>query len=200
MYKSKLSLEYPKLEHFFRSPYLPIHKLNLFHPAAISDFGLNNPSSADRLIRAAKSSHINTSNKRILIVDDEADIARFFKLALEHAGFIVDVFNDPIKSLSNYKAGTYDLLLLDIRMPQMSGFELYDKIKAIDDNVNVYFITAFEEYYDEFKKLFPHSDKTEWFIRKPIGVEELISRVIKIKLQLMRINARVDQMLLRFKW
>jgi CheY-like chemotaxis protein len=177
MYKSKLSLECLKLEHFFRSPYLPIHKLNLYHSAAISNFGLNNPSSTDRVIRAAKSSHIDTSNKRILIVDDEADIARFFKLALEHAGFIVDVFNDPIKSLSNYRAGVYDLLLLDVRMPQMSGFELYDKIKEIDDDVNVCFITAFEEYFNEFKKRFPRSDKTEWFIIKPVGVEELISRV-----------------------
>ena len=172
-----MSLECLKLEHFCRSPYLPIHNFKLYHPAFISDFGLNNPSSTDRVIRAARSSHIDTSNKRILIVDDEVDIARFFKLALEHAGFIVDVFNDPIKSLSSYKAGIYDLILLDIRMPKMSGFELYDKIKAIDDNINIYFITAFEEYYDEFKKRFPHSDKTEWFIRKPIGVEELISRV-----------------------
>ena len=178
MHKSKLSLECPKLEQFFRSPYLPIHNLNLYYySAAISDFGLNNPPSTVRVIRAAKSSHINTSNKRILIVDDEADIARFFKLALEHAGFIVDVFNDPIKSLSNYKAGTYDPLLLDIRMPQMSGFELYDKIKAIDDNVNVCFVTAFEEYYDEFRKRFPHSEKTERFIKKPVGVEELIRKV-----------------------
>jgi CheY-like chemotaxis protein len=178
MYKSKLSLQLLKLEHFFRYPNLLIHNLNLYYySAAISDFGLNNSPSTVRVIRAAKSSHINTSNKRILIVDDEADIARFFKLALEHAGFIVDVFNDPVKSLSNYKAGTYDLLLLDIRMPQMSGFELYDKIKEIDDNVNVCFITAFEEYFNEFKKRFPHSDKTEWFIRKPVGVEELISRV-----------------------
>jgi two-component SAPR family response regulator len=62
-------------------------------------------------------------------------------------------------------------------MPQMSGFELYDKIKEIDDDVDVCFITAYEEYFDEFKKRFPHSDKTEWFIKKPIGMEELIRRV-----------------------
>jgi two-component SAPR family response regulator len=91
---------------------------------------------------------------------------------------IVDVFNDPVKSLSTYKAGAYDLLLLDIRMPRMNGFELYDKIKEIDDKVNVCFVTAYEEYYDEFKKRFPHSDKTKWLIRKPIGVEELIRKVI----------------------
>jgi len=115
--------------------------------------------------------------KMILIVDDEVDIANTFKLALEYAGFIVDVFNDPMKSLYTYKVGAYDLLLLDIRMPRMNGFELYDKIKKIDDKINVCFVTAYEEYYDEFKKRFPHSDKTERFIRKPIGMEELISRV-----------------------
>jgi CheY-like chemotaxis protein len=176
VYQSKLLLECLKLEHFFPSPWLPTHKLNLYYSAA-SNFRQNNLSSTDRAIRTAKSSRIDTSNKRILIVDDEVDIARFFKLALERAGFIVEIFNDPVKSLSNYRAGVYDLLLLDIRMPQMSGFELYDKIKEIDDDVNVCFITAFEEYFNEFKKRFPRSDKTEWFIRKPVGMEELISRV-----------------------
>jgi len=119
----------------------------------------------------------DTNSKRIFIVDDEVDIANTFKLALKCAGFIVDVFNDPMKSLSTYKAGAYDLLLLDIRMPRMSGFELYDKIKEIDDKVNVCFVTAYEEYYDEIKKRFPHSEKTEWFIRKPIGIEELVKKV-----------------------
>jgi DNA-binding response OmpR family regulator len=139
---------------------------------------LNNPSGADAIIGATtKSSSSGTRNKRILIVDDEEDIAYCFKIALECAGFIVDMFNDPIKSLSSYKAGAYDLLLLDIKMPQMNGFELYDKIKEIDDKVDVCFITAFEEYYDEIKKRFPHSEKTEWFIRKPIGIEALIRKV-----------------------
>ncbi|MGH9923837.1 MAG: response regulator [Nitrososphaeraceae archaeon] len=119
----------------------------------------------------------DTNSKRIFIVDDEVDIANTFKLALECAGFIVDVFNDPMKSLSAYKAGAYDLLLLDIRMPRMSGFELYDKIKEIDDKVNVCFVTAYEEYYEEIKKRFPHSEKIEWFIRKPIGIEELVKKV-----------------------
>jgi DNA-binding response OmpR family regulator len=123
------------------------------------------------------SSSSGTRNKRILIVDDEEDITYCFKIALECAGFIVDIFNDPIKSLSSYKAGAYDLLLLDIKIPQMNGFELYDKIKGIDDKVDICFITAFEEYYDEIKKRFPHSEKTEWFIRKPIGIEVLIRKV-----------------------
>jgi DNA-binding response OmpR family regulator len=140
---------------------------------------LNNPLGADTIIGTTtkSSSSSGTRNKRILIVDDEEDIAYCFKIALECAGFIVDIFNDPIKSLSSYKAGAYDLLLLDIKIPQMNGFELYDKIKGIDDKVDICFITAFEEYYDEIKKRFPHSEKTEWFIRKPIGIEVLIRKV-----------------------
>jgi two-component system OmpR family response regulator len=137
-----------------------------------SDNGLNNPLSADTIINTTAIA----DNKRILIVDDE-DIAWSFKITLECAGFVVDTSNDPLKSLSAYKAGAYDLLLLDIRMQRMSGFELYDKIKEIDDNVNVCFITAFEEYYDEFKKRFPYSEKPDWFIRKPIGMDDLIRSV-----------------------
>jgi two-component SAPR family response regulator len=68
-------------------------------------------------------------------------------------------------------------LLLDIRMPRLSGFELYDKIKEIDYNVNVCFITAYEDYYDEFKKRFPHSEKSEGFISKLIGIKALIRKV-----------------------
>jgi DNA-binding NtrC family response regulator len=144
-----------------------------------SDNGLNNPSSAVTIISttAKSSTPTDAKNKRILIVDDEEDIAWCFKIGLECAGFVVDIFNDPMKLLSAYKGGVYDLLLLDIRMPRMSGFELYDKIKEIDDKVNVCFITAFEEYYNEFKKRFPNSEKTEWFIRKPIGMDDLIRSV-----------------------
>ena len=144
-----------------------------------SDNGLINLSSADRIISTAAKSCTPTgaNNKRIIIVDDEEGIAWCFKIALECARFIVDIFNDPIKSLSAHKVGVYDLLLLDIRMPHMNSFELYNKIKEIDDKVNVCFITAFDEYYDEFKNRFPHAEKSEWVIRKPIGIEALIRKV-----------------------
>jgi len=170
------------MEQFFHSPYLPLHKLDPYYSTS-SNFRLNNPSSTDRVISTVvkSSTPIDTNNKKLLIVDDEEDITRYFKIALERAGFTVDVFNDPMKSLINYKAGIYDLILLDIRMPQMSGFELYDRIKEIDNKANVCFITAFEEYYDEFKKRFPHSEKTDWFIRKPIGIDDLI-RTVKSRL------------------
>lgn len=76
---------------------------------------------------------ISSQKKRILVVDDEVDITTIFKLTLEKVNLHVDVYNDPLLALSDYKAGMYDLLLFDIRMPKMKGFELYRKIKDIED-------------------------------------------------------------------
>jgi len=67
---------------------------------------------------------INHKNKRILIVDDEPDIALAFKIGLEDNGFIVDVFNDAQEALINFRKGKYDLLL-DIKMPKLNGIECF---------------------------------------------------------------------------
>src|SRR5919108_4490469 len=75
------------------------------------------------------------AKRRILVVDDEPDIASIFKISLEYNGFEVDAYNDPILALSNFKAGLYALLLLDVRMPGMTGFELYKEIMKIDNKV-----------------------------------------------------------------
>ena len=86
----------------------------------------------------------NGIKKRILIVDDEADITLSFSLALEDSGlFEVDTYNDPLVALSNYRPNSYDLLLLDIRMPVMNGLELYCQINKIDNKVKVCFISAY---------------------------------------------------------
>lgn len=129
------------------------------------------------------------SKNRILIVDDEPDIARLFKLGLERqGGFEVDVYNDPIIALSNYRSGIYDLLLLDIKMPEMNGLELYQSIREKEKEENeggeirVCFITAFEESYNEFERLFPKL-QIDCFIRKPISIDKLVETV-KTKLGL----------------
>ena len=68
-------------------------------------------------------------NNRILVVDDEANLTHVSTLALEYHGFKVDSFNDPQEALSKYKPGLYDLVILDIKMPKMDGFELYMKLR-----------------------------------------------------------------------
>ena len=123
----------------------------------------------------------SNSQNRIMIVDDEQDIARLFAISLEDNGFVVDVFNDPLPALSNYKAGLYDLLLLDIRMPNMSGFELYQKIKNIDTKAKACFITAYEESLSDFKKLFPTSEQVDCFLKKPIEMYNLV-KIVKSKI------------------
>jgi DNA-binding response OmpR family regulator len=70
-------------------------------------------------------------------------------------GFAVDAYNDPLDLISNFKTNSYDLLLLDIKMPKMNGFELYNKLHQIDKNAKICFITAYELYYDKFKRMFP---------------------------------------------
>jgi len=115
--------------------------------------------------------------KKILVVDDEPDITTSIKNGLSRNGFEVTTFNDPTAALTNYNVGTYDLLLLDIRMAKMNGFELYRELKKKgDDTAKVCFFTAFEVYYDEFKKIFPNLE-VKCFIRKPITITELISHI-----------------------
>ena len=117
-------------------------------------------------------------NKRILIVDDEKDITGTFKMALEQQeeGFEVTTYNDPEQALSQFKENWFDLLLLDIKMPKMSGFELYSRLKEIDSKPKVCFITAFEVYYDEFRRVFPSLD-VKCFLRKPISISDLVEQV-----------------------
>ena len=117
---------------------------------------------------------------RIMIVDDEPDIATLFAITLQDNGFAVDVFNDPLSALSNYKGGLYDLLLLDVRMPGMSEFELYQKIKGIDDKAQVCFITARADAIDEFRRLFPSLEEIDCFVRKPVEMDNLV-RMVKSK-------------------
>jgi len=121
----------------------------------------------------------NTDKLRILIVDDEPDITIALKLYLEIQGFQVDAFTDPGNALAQFKAGFYQLLILDIKMPEMNGFELYTEIKKKDKTVKVFFLTALSEMhdYDAFKKeVFPKEGE-RYFIAKPIENEEILTRI-----------------------
>ena len=139
---------------------------------------------------------------RILIVDDEEDVTFFLKEALEdYGGFEVVTYNDPLLALSSFnsdndKPSAYDLILLDIKMPKMDGFELYQEIqKRIDaagesdvgkgdqakdsKKTKICFMTAFEVYFDALKELFPDSYPSMCFIKKPSSAQDLIKRIHK---------------------
>ena len=168
---------------------------------------MRNTTQSDRDIGTSNSNSSiqNTTNRKnpssytILIVDDEPDITLVYESALEGAGFKVDVFNDPLAALSKLKEmyssyfpnmhmhtatkKPYDLLLLDIRMPKMNGFELYREIKKIvkkneeeKEGVKTCFITAYEIYYEQLKQEFPKID-VGCFIKKPINGSDLIKRI-----------------------
>ena len=114
---------------------------------------------------------------RILIVDDDPDITNSFSLCLEDTGlFEVETCNDTLEALFTIGSNTYDLVLLDIKMPLMNGFELRDKIKKLDSKVKVCFISAFDPYSDELRDQFL-SLKIECFIPKPIQIKELVKRI-----------------------
>src|SRR5688500_5137495 len=124
--------------------------------------------------------HSQQGQKKILAVDDEADLTMLCSLALEYDGFKVDTFNDPQEALSSYKPDFYDLIILDIKMPKMDGFQLYDEIKKKDQKAKVCFLTASELYYEEFRKREYNAIDKNLFIRKPIENEELLKEVDRI--------------------
>lgn len=124
-----------------------------------------------------RQTNFSSENNRILLVDDEPDVTFTFKKGLEAHGFAVDAFNDPVLALSNYKPGIYNLILLDVKMPQINGFELYEKIKKIDNNVKACFITAHEIYYESLREIFPDM-QLDCFV-KPIQIEDLVKHVKK---------------------
>jgi DNA-binding response OmpR family regulator len=118
--------------------------------------------------------------KRILAVDDEPDLTMICSLALQYHGFKVDTFNDSQEALSNFKPDYYDLVILDIKMPKMDGFELYDKIKKKDDKAKICFLTASELYYEEFRKKEYSALDKNLFLKKPIDNDDLLKEVNKI--------------------
>ena len=114
--------------------------------------------------------------KRIAVVDDEPDITNVLKKGLEHHGFTVDTFNDPQAALASFQPMYYDLMIIDIRMPRINGFDLYRQLKKRDTGVKVCFLTAFQIYYEEFRKMFPTID-VRAFIRKPVHISSLVNQI-----------------------
>jgi CheY-like chemotaxis protein len=120
--------------------------------------------------------------KRILIVDDDKDITLTFKAGIEDSNdsnrrIEVHTSNNPVTALSEFKPNFYDLLLVDIRMPNMDGFQLCEKILAIDINVKVCFMSSVEINREGLREIYP-SLGLGCFIRKPVTIDYLVKRIM----------------------
>lgn len=118
-----------------------------------------------------------------MVVDDERDILSIVKRGLESKKrFQVETFIDAESALESLKENSdnyYDLVLTDIRMPKINGFELYRRIKESNPHMKIVFITAFEINKDEFSKVIPSLDVVD-FISKPVSMATLISKLNSI--------------------
>lgn len=112
-----------------------------------------------------------SEKKKNLLVDDEDDIALAFSLGLESSGFSVDVYTSSITALINFKSNFYDLALLDIKIPDMDGIELYEKIREKDKKIKICFLSAYDVDYHLVKEY------SECIIKKPITIEDLIKKI-----------------------
>ena len=118
-----------------------------------------------------------------MVVDDERDILSIVKRGLESKNrFQVETFIDAESALESLKENSgdyYDLVLTDIRMPKINGFELYRRIKESNPRMKIVFITAFEINKDEFSKVIPSVDVID-FISKPVSMSTLITKLNSI--------------------
>jgi DNA-binding NtrC family response regulator len=122
-----------------------------------------------------------TKNKYILAVDDDSDIVRFIEQALNRHGFKVSAFTDPVMALEDFKVNCKDcsLILSDIRMPGINGYEFVKKTKEIDKQVKIILMSAFEINDREFHNLLPDI-KVDAFLQKPFSIVQLNDLIAKI--------------------
>ena len=120
--------------------------------------------------------------KRILIVDDERDCGFCIKIVLENCGFDVDFFMKPLEALKDFKPGSYDLTILDIKMPEINGFELYSQFKSKDAKNRTIFLTAVnnvEAYNTQLSEVYPKLGE-RLFVKKPVSNKDLLEHVYSI--------------------
>ncbi|MFI5419469.1 MAG: response regulator [Nitrososphaerales archaeon] len=118
------------------------------------------------------------SARRLLLVDDNTDILYAIKKGLESQNFIADAFSNPLEALASFEVGKYDFGLLDIQMPEMSGFELCRELTKRDPSLKFCFFTAYEVYREQFRNEFPEI-KSDCFLKKPMSIARLVEEINK---------------------
>ena len=115
-------------------------------------------------------------NPRLLLVDDERDIKFLLERSLTNAGFHVEAFLDPAEAFANYRPKSYDGIILDVRMPKMSGFELARKIWEYDSEARICFLTAYEHYREDASWALP-GETSLCFMVKPKTTSEVVEHL-----------------------
>lgn len=127
----------------------------------------------------------NKYGNRVLLVDDEPDITFSFNMILEDNGFAVDTFNDPLDALSSFRSGLYAIAVLDIRMPNMNGFELCSELRKADDNIKFVFMTAYDIHSEDNNNnnnnniKYILTNEKPVILKKPISLNEFVNKIKK---------------------
>ena len=119
------------------------------------------------------------NKNKILVIDYEHDSNLLLKTTLERNGFIVDCFDDPFVAMENFRSNLFSLIILNIKLPKLNGFQVYREIRKKDKKVKVCFITDGEMYYGVYTDIFNSLDENS-FIRKPINYDYLLEHLSKI--------------------
>ena len=118
---------------------------------------------------------------KILIIDDDPDINNLFKIYLEHNGFQVDANTDPIDALYYFKKDEYDLVLLDLKMPQIDGIAMFQALKNKDEKATICLITADLSFVEQLKGKIPNIEK--YLIHKPLLLKNLKNKINELILE-----------------
>lgn len=116
-------------------------------------------------------------------MDDEDDVMQVMRKGFEMAGFEVDAKCNPPDALAGFEAGVHDMVLLDVKIHQMNGFELYEKLSLIDDTVKLCFLTAYDmDYFEKFKERLSHVPTRCSINQKPISMKNLLVGTVRTEL------------------
>jgi len=153
----------------------PLESFDEFHVKKEQKNSSSNKNIISKFIHPVYSNYSDI--KKILLVDDDLDINITLKKVLEEKGYIVSAFSNPLNALKEYKKNIYNIIILDIKMPHMSGFELYGEIRKIDNKVKVCFLTAGEVNLEDHREIITKN----LFLRKPIENDALLDAIENIR-------------------